>query len=337
MRCRPCRQPDLAQDRYKFAKLRNGACNFQWPHAVRLCSLLVSHVALTGGAVVQVARMARPILLGLILILSSCNATGIAEFQVYEQAFDAQYEQGTNVLDRLADAERTVVLRQLSLRSTTPRFRPEEAGYYVKVGDPPLTGSIRASLQALRAYNKALTALASGEAARALTADIGSISSNLTAAAGALAIASGGGSAFAVAAQATIERLLPIFTQFKAAADRAEFRRRLLVAYPDMRKLLNEMRDGTDEMFEMMKRSYVSRGTLGATIGISDTDLIRLKQDRELLAGWVVLIDQTLVSMDAAAKTVLTSSSPSNISVLVETSTELRVLAETIKANRRSD
>ncbi|MBY5318651.1 hypothetical protein [Rhizobium leguminosarum] len=285
----------------------------------------------------QVAQLVRAIVLGFALIFYSCSSTSVAEFQIYDQAFDGQYEYGTRVLDRLADAERTVVSRQLNLRSAVPQFRPDEASYYLTVGDPPLTGSIRASLQSLRAYNKTLTGLASGETAKALTADIANISANLTAAAGSLTIASGGGSAFAVAAQTTIGRLLPIFTQFKAAADRAEFRRRLLIAYPDMRRLLSEMRNGTDEMFEMMRRSYVSRGTLGATAGIPDTDMVKLKQDRELVAGWVILIDKTLVSMDAAANSVLTSSSPTEISVLVETSTELRVLAETIKATRRSD
>ncbi|MBY5896046.1 hypothetical protein [Rhizobium ruizarguesonis] len=285
----------------------------------------------------QVAQLVRAIVLGFALIFCSCSSTSVAEFQIYDQAFDGQYEYGTRVLDRLADAERTVVSRQLNLRSAVPQFRPDEASYYLRVGDPPLTGSIRASLQSLRAYNKTLTGLASGEAAKALTTDIANISANLTAAAGSLAIASGGGSAFAVAAQTTIGRLLPIFTQFQAAADRAEFRRRLLIAYPDMRRLLSEMRNGTDEMFEMMRRSYVSRGTLGATAGIPDTDMVKLRQDRELVAGWVILIDKTLVSMDAAANSVLTSSSPTEISVLVETSTELRVLAETIKATRRSD
>ena len=53
-------------------------------------------------------------------------------------------------------------------------------------------------------------------------------------------------------------------------------------------------------MFDVMRRSYVQRGLLGGTDGIAEEDLGRLDADRELLAGWVILLDRTLLAMDAA-------------------------------------
>jgi hypothetical protein len=66
----------------------------------------------------------------LILVLgavpSACGPAGVAEFQLYNQAFNSQFEQGDAILDSVARAERTVVLRgirrvplfQISSRST---------------------------------------------------------------------------------------------------------------------------------------------------------------------------------------------------------------------------
>ena len=274
------------------------------------------------------ARFVAFVLLLTAPVLTACTS-GIAEFQLYDQAFDAQYEQGAKVLDRVASAERTVVRKRESRRSPGLNYSPDKAAYYVDTGDPPLTGAIRASLKSVKSYNKALSGLANGEAAKVLSGRIGTLTSNLTATAGAFQVAGGG--AFLAGGQAIIERLLPIFEQVLTIANREAFRKQLLKAYPDMRALLVKMRAGTKPMFAIIKRSYVKRGSLGGTDGVPAADVPKLKKDRALLAGWVILIDQTLLAMDAAAQSALSDASAPDIASLVETSIELRILAEKIK------
>ena len=65
--------------------------------------------------------------------------------------------------------------------------------------------------------------------------------------------------------------------------------------------------------------------------GIPREDLPKLERDRELMSGWVVLIDRSLVAMDTAAEAALRNASKTDIAALAETSLELRILAEKIK------
>ena len=115
-----------------------------------------------------------------ILPLSAC-ATGVAEFQLYGAAFDTQYVEGAKVFDRLAAAERTVAKRMLKPKAGIADFDPNQAANYLQVGDPPLTGAMRASLGAALHYNQALSGLATGEATVALTNRLSTAATSLSA------------------------------------------------------------------------------------------------------------------------------------------------------------
>ena len=54
----------------------------------------------------------------------------------------ASTTQGDLVLDRVAQAERIVVGRQLRRGGGIADFHPEMAGYYIEAGDPPITASL---------------------------------------------------------------------------------------------------------------------------------------------------------------------------------------------------
>ncbi len=263
--------------------------------------------------------------------LAACSG-GIAEFQLYDQAFDAQYEQGNRVLDRVAAAERIVVTKRRGLNNVSTPFKPDNAAYYLNAGDPPLTGAIRASLTSVQSYNKALSGLANGEAANALTARVGTLTSNLLTTASALQVAGAGTGVYTAAAQAQITALLPIFQHAVTVANRSEFRRQLLEGYPHVKELLIAMRGGTEEMLELIRRSYVRRGSLGGSGGIPASELEDFIADRKLMAGWVIMIDKTIVAMDAAAATAISSASTADIAALTEASIELRILAEKVNA-----
>lgn len=285
---------------------------------------------------------AKRCLSGLALLLLGCLAAGCAqavpEYNFYAQAFNAQYEQGEAVLDILSGAERTVVVRRLD-RQNTP-FRPDNAAYYLDNVDPPITASFRASVRTLKTYNEALAALANGEAANALTARMAALTSNVTdgVAAGSVAL---GGPAAAAGAQAAVagvagalEVAKPIFNMAATAASREAFRQQLVAGYPAMRGLIVELRKATPEMYEMMERSLVRRGSDESPTGLSlDADRV-LAKNRQLLAAWVLLMDKSLVALAQAVAAADGNNSAMRIAGLTDASIELKVFAEQMRAIR---
>jgi hypothetical protein len=271
--------------------------------------------------------------------LTGC-ARGVAEYQLYVQAFNLQYAQGDAILDSVAKAERIVVLRRMKRGPAIVRaFDPNNAAYLVDSIDPPITASIRASAKALKAYNDALGALASGEAATALTNRLGTLSSNLIgAAASAEAAISGAGvvpgaSKLISETAGALQLAAPIVQQIATFASREVFRQQLIAIYPAMRNLLLALRNGTPAMFFVLERSRAERG-LPTPTGLSDANLATLERDRTQLAGWVVLMDKTLVAMQAAVDAAQSDSLDDNVTGLADTSVELRVLAEKVKSLR---
>ncbi|MDP2410613.1 MAG: hypothetical protein Q8M26_10045 [Pseudolabrys sp.] len=275
------------------------------------------------------------------LSVAGCGNRGAAEFQLYSQSFNLQYEQGDAVLNALANAERTVVRRGLDAEKDREIFQPDRAAYFVDGLEPPITASIRASLKSIKAYNETLMALANGEAAEALTSRVGTITANLVGGIAASQAAFGGPTATAAATAmsasvgSTLKVILPIFQQAATYASREAFREQLVLAYPAMRDLLIKLRNGTPQIFSMMYRSHVQAGRLGVGRGgVSATGAAAVEKDRALVAGWVVLLDHSLIAMEAAVVAAM-SDAPSLVLVnLSEASIELRVLAEKVKSAR---
>lgn len=274
-----------------------------------------------------------------IALLSGCGSRGAAEFQLYNQAFNSQYEQGEAILNSVARAERIVARRRVYRGPYIQPFDPDRAAYYVENVDPPITASIRASARSLKSYNEALGALANGEAAEALSNRVGALGTNIIGAIAASEVAFGGTAAIPGAdllvseSAKTLNLALPIIKQIATYASREAFRKQLIASYPAMRELLLTLRNGTPAMFFMLERSRVVRGSESAT-GLSSEAEIALSKDRELLAGWVLLMDQTLVAMDAAAVAALSDAPAADLASLSEAAVELRVLAEKVKSLR---
>jgi hypothetical protein len=269
------------------------------------------------------------------VMLGACTV-GVVEFQYYREAFETQYAEGGKVLDRLGTAERTLVARRTSRQGATRDFDPDAAAYELAVGDPPLTEAIRASLDSLRTYNDTLTGLSSGESAAAMSARLGSSTTALTQALSGIGGAAGLDLGITASVQTAIGPALQVMKQLSVIRNRVEFRRQLLVGYPDMRALMTTLRAGTPDMFEVIKRSYVKRGSLGGgtTDGIPNARLDALDADRKLLAGWVILIDRTLIAMDAAVLVLSEGGTDADLAGLVEATVEIRALADTIRAVR---
>lgn len=285
-------------------------------------------------------------LLGMLMMLTlgtalnGCATRGIAEFQLYSQAFDTQYEHGEVILDSLARAERTVVLRRIRHSSEIPDFNPDQAAYFVETVDPPITGSIRASLKSLKTYNDALGGLANGEAAEVLANRVGTLATNIAGAIAASQAALAGAAAIPGASKLVSESVqalqlaVPIIKEVATFASRCAFRKQLIATYPSMRDLLLALRNGTPAMFEVLKRARVQRGSLEEPSGISLDGQAALENERAMLAAWVILLDKTLVAMNAAVVAAMTEVPSADLASLAEASIELRVLAEQVKSLR---
>lgn len=279
---------------------------------------------------------ARYLGVGLVALSLTACSYGAAEFQLYTKAFDEQYEHGQRVLDALARAERIVVRRQLASRSRNVEFVPGDAAYYLDNVDPPVTASVRASLKSLKTYNEAVGALANGEAATALTNRIGTLTTNIVGAIAASRVAIAGpvGQVGATALVGNsgkiLESVLPILQPILTAASREAFREQLILAYPSMKGLLVTLREETPVMFALLNRSRRNIDDRR----ISNEAAAALQKDRELLAGWVLLLDQTLVTMETAVTAAMSNSSAGDLAALSDASIELKVLAEKIKSLR---
>ena len=269
--------------------------------------------------------LAGVMLLCLLMTVSACTSRGVEEFQLYSTAFDLQNETAQRVLDKVASAERGSWSRLYDKNKRNPRFNPDSSAYYVNVGDPPFTGSMRQSMAALKLYNDALVGLANGETADALVAKITSVVTNLTGAitgfesnsvksdAQLLAIAS------PVAGYLTTAKSI-LGVALKGAA-RQSFRDNLIKAYPYMQRMLLEFRKGSQHLYFVV----ISQP------GVTPEQKLK---DRELFASWVLLIDSTLQAMEAAVTAAMLRSPATDLDALAEYSIELRVLAEKIRAER---
>ena len=278
----------------------------------------------------------------LCLFVGACGSSkGVREFQLYTQAFDYQVEAGNTVLDSVARAERIVALRRIKRRGEFSEFRPEEAAYWVDTVQPPITDSIRSSISSLKTYNNTLSALANGEKAEALANKLGQLSSDLISAGASITIAVGGptvvtgSNALLKQLLDEINVLLPAIKLVAVRAGREAFRKLLIETYPTMREFQKSLRDSTPVMFELLKRGRATRGSFEPNAIASTADAENLRRERELLAGWVLLMDKSLIAMETAY---LAAKSDAlllqDVSAVGEAAIELRVTAEQIKSTR---
>ena len=84
-------------------------------------------------------------------------------------------------------------------------------------------------------------------------------------------------------------------------------------------------------MARVIKISYEDPTGLKAT---SAANRKSYKKDLQLLAGWVILIDRTIISLDIAVKAAMSDASPANLAALSEAAVELRILAAQIRSQQ---
>lgn len=272
-------------------------------------------------------------------LLNSCAAAGYQEFQLYSQAYDAQYAQADTVLQTVGRAERSLWTERQPRVNRAGSFVPNDAAYYIDTVEPPQTAAIRFSLLVVKNYNEAMLALASGENAKALSSKISTLTVNvasaavavgalLTPSATAAQLATSNTGKFAKAMSGYLD-YLPIVNEVANIASREAFRKQLIQSYPTIRDILLTLRnDGTRVMYEVIRTSTDN----GVDSPVPKTDAGAQK----MLAGWVLLLDKTDVAL-AAAVNAARSGSQVNLDTLSQASVELTVMAEQVRAAKLKD
>jgi len=298
----------------------------------------VEGLSFSVGVIVYLRRYLTSIskLVFISILVTSCTAAGFQEFQIYSQAYDAQYVQADLVLQAVGSAEKSLRASIEPRSNPNGYFEPDYAAYYVDGVEPPQTAAIRASLKVIKSYNDAMIALASGENAKALSARISSLTVNVSTAI--TAVTSMGASVASTAPAAGLAstllkqlKYLPFVTEAAAVASRESFRRDLIKSAPTVRAMLTTLRDeGTPVMYELMRRASGKSPSKANPRGLPDPAA------QKLLAGWVLLLDKTNLALKTAADAAETGSQI-NLDTLNQASVELAVLAEQIRAANVKD
>lgn len=260
--------------------------------------------------------------------LSGCTRGG-AEFHYYEEAYRLQSRVGDNVLDHLAMAERKVKARAEQRSNQIPRFKPEDASYILFVGDPPITASIRNSLNSIAQLNLALIGLAQGESANVLNQRANEALSFI------LNVTTVTTASTKAVLSSAIDGLFPALQQLAQVDGRRKFEMVFLKAYPDIKRLLATVRtDITPLIFEVHRESVKKKGDLETrTVNepIDEDGLAYLESVRKSLAAWVILLEQTEVAMDRAVAVLRGNSSAIDQTALAAASNDLSALAKAIE------
>ena len=277
-------------------------------------------------------------LVALLCLLASCQARGQAEFELYRQAYEAQYVEADAVLVELAKAERTVWFAARGESRVPPRFNPDDAAYFVKTVEPPVTASLRASIRVLKDYNDALTALANGENAKAISARISKLTSEIASAVATVGSVHAAPSQSAAVKVAT-SKLLDVLTQSTPLLDaglqalgREAFRRQLLDSGQMMKDLIAALRTETPGMFDLLKESHRAYPESGVKRSSARE---AVEKARVQLAVWVLLLDKSYLSLEAALDAAnAPMSAGQGVDALTNAAIEMRVLAEKVKSAR---
>jgi hypothetical protein len=253
-------------------------------------------------------------LVQLLVLTASCTTyRGVSEFTAYRDAYSSAADVGNDILDRLAVAERSLYQTAHPLDPKRSVFDPKLASYFVDVVDPPATASYRRTLSAVQIYNDGLHGLASGEEAAALAGKITRLSAiGANAAADVVALAGAGpasgataGVAAATAVNTVLAGLEPITAQVFAFETRRRFREQLLDQAPTIRRAIQEVRQTTPDVFDMLRTDVVTTANLDPErFDLTEAERKDIGRTWSLIATWVVLLDASLASLDTAVAAV---------------------------------
>ncbi|MDA5634275.1 MULTISPECIES: hypothetical protein [Rhizobium/Agrobacterium group] len=268
-----------------------------------------------------------------LFFLPGCTATGLREFELYRQAYEAQFAEADALLVDIAKAERAL-WKAVDSSKKNKWFVADDAAFYVEGTEPPLTHSLRGSLLAVREYNAALVALGGGENADRLTGRLRSLGLDINSAYASVKVAVRAGNQAAQVAKVLAPGLeiaaVGINQSLKIAA-RHQFSERVVSTSKDVEVLLVGLRNAAPSIYIMLDAGdeylFDSRPAVERSAAKD--------RRRAQVGGWVLLIDQSIATLKKAVQAAAAPRAlDTSIDDLSAAALELRILAEKVRAER---
>lgn len=255
-----------------------------------------------------------------LLTLLSCSLVPPPELTLYQATYDEAEEATESVLSTYARYEK----RAQSVRIST--FDPDQAALIAPGAEPPLTDLYRRGFMAISNYNVILARYASGESISVLEDDFEALRISLNRLNTALPGISLPGEEIVTGSQTLVGIAL-------ARSDAEEFRRSVKKNGPVIRSFLSIVRSDTTSMYDDAKIAVVKGVTTPQSAQKAASDLSIF---REMLAGWVLLIDETTINLQALEGAIENGArrGPS-IALLAASTDRLAIYAENVKVAQR--
>ena len=272
------------------------------------------------------------VVLAFLTLTAGCSTrSGVAEFITYKSVFDDSAAVSTSIIDQLAASERAIgrYARLGGNTSAGKRFVVADAAYFSEQADPPLAAHYRKALDVISRYNTIMLGYATGQGFDQLDAEIQALA---TESAKTADLVTG---TTKIAGQFTpYLGLLHEFAKLGLSArSRAVFRDKALLYHDDIVSLIETMRDGAPEVFDILA-DPIERDILNATISNAGTRELQAKhyKMRILISDWVVLMNRNIEALNAVTYAIENPSLGPNLS---GTTASLLELQTTVSAVRK--
>ena len=248
------------------------------------------------------------------LVLTSCTYVPPQEFILYQSAFNEAYEATNGLLDVYNGIEKKAT-------NTDAGFLPDEAALIAPNADAPITSLYRRGFHAIAQYNVILARYAAGESISALDPDLNAFQNSISRLGAALNVEP------AAAASNSILGLAKTLAKISLAdSDAAAFRESILNNSGPIKKFLESVRLQTTAMYTDAVNAADRRTAADALQSINDLAIFR-----QSLASWVLLIDETLITLDALEHVIEQNSGQrAKITILAASTDRLASYAEEI-------
>jgi hypothetical protein len=283
-------------------------------------------------------------------VLAGCATQApVDQIKYFSQAFTAVNTVGQPLLDDLALAE-SVQGKQIAVRRARGSsdlgpaacqqgmvpwqdasdgksgivngFCVADAGYYAKLGDPPVTAMLRGGLGVVERYADVLSSLAEGRNVAQALGQIDALGREVD---GLLSLTNVG----AVAIAPILGTLKPLLDGAAKQANMAEARRLILEGAPKVTALIGALRQSTPAVFATLIEAPAARIIQPGAGDAIAAEVARVDAYRVTVSQYVVLLDRLQKAWDS---TVAAAQSPNggagSLAALVNASAELRADAD---------
>ena len=267
--------------------------------------------------------MVRAFFLTIIVFLTGCVLPPTEQFLRYDEAFDKANEASKTVLSVYSQYEKE--LYPLDPNS----FRPDQAALISASAPGPLTALYSRGFSVVEKYNAILYRYAQGDSVSVLSDDITAL--NAASAQLGLVLGVADTAARLSGAVAAAQRLVGIGL---ALSDAEEFDASLAEGGVAVRQFLGIVREDTADMYQDVSTAMLRR------IQRNPSNLAQEQENRaqfrDMLAAWVLLIDETIAELERLEVAVAAGArSPQTISNVSNSIARITQYSEDIRFARR--